>query len=298
MSMGSDSDSNTGSDSDPGSDATSDSDSASTSQSRPGLESESAQEFYGRWARLYDLIARGTPGIARLRRRAAAACRLERGDTVVEMGCGTGANLPYLREQVGPEGTVIGVDFTRPVLERARAMVADRGYENVHVVRGDATEPPFAAAADVEVGSSISAGSGTDTNTDTGPSGDENGDGTDIDALLATFVVGMLDDPVGAVDDWCDLVGPGGHVVLANAARCDDDRWYSLPVNAVFRAIVVLSTPPTTKLRYESEPHLRLDDRIDAAHTRLRENSQAVADETHVFGVVRLTGGELPTDTK
>ncbi|ELY88154.1 type 11 methyltransferase [Natrialba hulunbeirensis JCM 10989] len=284
--MGSNSDSDSGS----GSGSDSGSGSASTFQSRSGPESESAQEFYGRWARLYDLIARRTPGIARLRRRAAAACRLDRGDTVVEMGCGTGANLPYLREQVGPEGTVIGVDFTRPVLKRARAMIADRGYENVHVVRGDATQSPFAAVADVGVGPSAGIGSGTDTDT----SDDKNGDGTDIDALLATFVVGMLDDPAGAVDDWCNLVGPGGHVVLANAARCDDGRWYSLPVNAVFRAIVVLSTPPTSKLRYETEPHLRLDDRIDAAHTRLRENSRAIADETHVFGVVRLTGGELP----
>ncbi|MFC6769815.1 class I SAM-dependent methyltransferase, partial [Natrinema soli] len=102
--------------------------------------SESAQEFYGRWARLYDLIARRTPGIARLRERAAVACRLEPGDTVVEMGCGTGANLPFLRERVGPEGTVIGIDFTRPVLERARAATA--AYDNVHVLQGDATRPP------------------------------------------------------------------------------------------------------------------------------------------------------------
>ncbi|SDQ41967.1 class I SAM-dependent methyltransferase [Natronobacterium texcoconense] len=221
--------------------------------------SASAQEFYGRWARLYDLIARRTPGIPRLRRRAAATCRLEPGDTVVEMGCGTGANLPYLREQVGPGGTVIGIDFTRQVLERARDLTAE--YDNVHVVRGDATRPPLA-----------------DVN-------------RDVDALLATFVVGMLEDPAGAVDDWCDLVGPDGHVVLANAARSDE--WYAPPVNAVFRAIVVLSTPPTTKLRYEDQPHLRLDRKIDGAHARLRERSSAVADETHVFGVVRLTGGRL-----
>ncbi|WP_293028821.1 class I SAM-dependent methyltransferase [Natronococcus sp.] len=217
---------------------------------------ETAQEFYGRWARLYDLIARRTPGIPALRRRAAAACRLERGDTVVEMGCGTGANLPYLREQVGPQGTVIGVDFTGPVLDRARELTAE--YDNVHVARGDATQPPV----------------------------DE-----DVDAVLATFVVGMLEDPAGAVDDWCDLVGPGGHVVLANAARSDE--WYAPPVNAVFRAIVVLSTPPTTKLRYENDPHLRLDARIDEAHSRLRERSRAIADESHVFGVVRLTGGRI-----
>ena len=220
-----------------------------------------SQEFYGRWARLYDLIARRTPGIARLRRRAAAACRLESGDTVVEMGCGTGANLPFLRERVGPEGTVIGIDFTRPVLERARAVTAN--YDNVHVLQGDATQPPIEPTlADGE-----------------------------IDAVLATFVVGMLAEPAGAVDDWCDLVGPDGTVVLANAAPSQE--WYAPPVNAVFRAIVVLSTPPTTQLRYEDEPHRRLEQKIDAAHTRLRERAAAVADETHVFGVVRLTGGQL-----
>ena len=220
--------------------------------------------FYGRWARLYDLIARHTPGIARLRQRAAAACRLEPGDTAVEMGCGTGANLSALREQVGPEGTVIGIDFTRPVLERARA--ATVGYDNVHVLQGDATQPPIGADAPAAIES-------------------------DIDAVLATFVVGMLDDPAGAVDDWCDLIGPDGTVVLANAAPSRE--WYAPPVNATFRALVVLSTPPTTTLRYDDDPHRRLEQRIDAAHTRLRKRAAAVADETHCFGVVRLTGGRL-----
>ena len=232
---------------------------------RAETDAESAREFYGRWADLYDLIARRTPGIPKLRRRGAAACRLEPGDTVVEMGCGTGANLPYLRERVGPEGTVVGIDFTGPVLERARDLTAE--YDNVHVVRGDATRPPLRALENAPA------------------------DETDVDAVLATFVVGMLDDPAGAVDDWCDLVGPGGHVVLANAASSRE--WYAPPVNAVFRAIVVLSTPPTTKLRYEDDPHRRLDEKIRAAHARLRERSTAVADERRVFGVVRLTGGRL-----
>ncbi|THE63515.1 methyltransferase domain-containing protein [Salinadaptatus halalkaliphilus] len=229
------------------------------------MTADTAQEFYGRWERLYDLIARRTPGIPALRRRGALACRLEPGDTVVEMGCGTGANLPYLREQVGPDGTVVGIDFTGPVLERARTHTAE--YDNVHVVRGDATQPPIGFDADTMDGRA------------------------DIDAILATFVVGMLADPPGAVDDWCELVGPDGHVVLANAALSDE--WYALPVNAVFRAVVVLSTPPTTKLRYEGQPHRRLDEKIAGAHSRLRERSSAVADETHVFGVVRLTGGRL-----
>ncbi|ARS88896.1 class I SAM-dependent methyltransferase [Natrarchaeobaculum aegyptiacum] len=230
---------------------------------RVGATDETTQEFYGRWAGLYDVIARYTPGVPALRRRAATACRLESGDTVVEMGCGTGANLPSLRKRVGPEGTVIGIDVTGPVLERARDRTAR--YDNVHVLRGDATRPPLPDELEEA--------------------------GLDVDAVLATFVVGMLEDPAGAVDDWCDLVGPGGHVVLANAAR--SEVWYAPPINAVFRAVVVLSTPPTTKLRYEDDPHLRLDAKIDAAHRRLRDRSVAIADETHIFGVVRLTGGRL-----
>ncbi|AHF99168.1 type 11 methyltransferase [Halostagnicola larsenii XH-48] len=217
---------------------------------------EDAQAFYGRWARLYDLLARKTPGIVALRQRAADACRLEPGDTVVEMGCGTGANLPFFRSAVGPEGTVIGIDFTAPVLERARELTAQ--YDNVHVIRGDATAPPVS-----------------------GP----------VDAVLATFVVGMLSNPAGAVEDWTKFVGSGGHVVLVNAAR--SDRWYSPPVNALFHAITVLSTPPTTKLRYETAPTRRLDERIRHAHDALRENADAVAHETHVLGVVRLTGGRI-----
>ncbi|WP_238386790.1 class I SAM-dependent methyltransferase [Natrialba swarupiae] len=250
------------------------------------MTTEGAQEFYGRWATPYDVIARRTPGIQRLRRRVAAACQLEPGDTVVEMGCGTGANLPYLRERVGPEGTVVGIDFTGPVLERAREATA--AYDNVHVLRADATTPPLPS-------SDRSAASDDEASVDDTGRSDVEVAGVDpgpIDAVLATFVVGMLEDPAGAVDDWCEFVRPGGHVVLANAARSDE--WYAPPVNAVFRTIVVLSTPPTAKLRYEDDPHLRLDERIDAAHARLRERSVAVADETHVFGVVRLTGGRLP----
>lgn len=217
---------------------------------------EGAQAFYGRWARLYDLLARRTPGIGRLRRRAAAACLLDPGDTVVEMGCGTGANLPYLRDAVGPEGTVVGVDFTRRVLDRARQRTA--ADPNVHVVRGDATRPPVTES---------------------------------VDAVLATFVVGMLTDPAEAVDRWCDLVGSGGRVVLVNATSSQE--WYAPPVNAALYGVTVLSTPPTTKLCYARSPLDRLDERIEAAHDRLRDRSSARLDETRTFGVVRLTGGRI-----
>ena len=219
-------------------------------------EPEEAQTFYGRWARLYDLLARKTPGIAGFRRQVARACDLEPGDTVVEMGCGTGANLPLLRERVGSTGTVVGLDFTGPVLERARRLTAE--WDNVHVLRADATQPPIA-----------------------GP----------VDAVLATFVVGMLEDPAGAVDDWCDRVEPGGRVVLGNAAR--SRRWYAPVANVPLWAVTVLSTPPTTRIRYERNPLDRLDEKIHAAHTRLRVRADARYEDTRALGAVHVTGARL-----
>lgn len=220
--------------------------------------SSSAQAFYGYWADVYDVIARHTPGVSTLRQQAVDACRLDTGDTVVEVGCGTGANLPYLREAVGPSGTVVGLDFTGPVLDRARAHTA--AYENVHLVRADATCLPITSELSP-------------------------------DALLATFVVGMLTDPEAVVNDWCDLVGPDGHVVLANASRSDGPL--SPVVNAAFRTVVVCSTPPTLKLRYDEDLTAMLDRKIDAAHGRLRERSGAVAEDRHHFGLVRVTGGRI-----
>ncbi len=214
-----------------------------------------AREFYGRWARLYDYVSRWFPGIATVRRRVAAALELSPGDRVVEFGCGTGANFPFLRDAVGPDGEVVGVDFTGPSVRRARDRARRRGWDNVSVVQADATVPPVAAA----------------------------------DGVVATFVMGMLDDPAGAVADWCDR--SSGTVVLADAAPAGPP--YGPLVNPPFRAFVTVSTPPTTRLRYDRDLAAHLDERVSAAHAALGDRASAAAAERHCLGLVRLTGGRV-----
>ncbi|MFC8721161.1 class I SAM-dependent methyltransferase [Kitasatospora sp. NPDC057198] len=46
---------------------------------------------------------------------------LAAGQFVIDAGCGTGRALPLLRAAVGPDGTVLGVDLTPEMLERAAA---------------------------------------------------------------------------------------------------------------------------------------------------------------------------------
>ena len=216
-----------------------------------------AQRFYGRWADFYDLLSRTTPGLGRLRARAAEALALEPGDLVVEMGCGTGANLPHLRERVGPEGRVVGVDFTRGMLERARDRVERHGWENVHLVQADADGIEFRESPD---------------------------------AILATFVVGMLADPAAAVGRWADLLAPGGRLALLDAAQ--SDRWFGWPVNQAFRGLVVASSPTGIR-EYERAPWVMLDERVAAARRALRERAAETTHSEHALGVVRIAAGRM-----
>ncbi len=98
-------------------------------------------------ARRYDSIA-GLIGLIDwlffippyFRRRAAQRLGLRLGDRVLEIGCGTGRNLPYLHEAVGPEGRIYGVDLSAGMLAKARTLCARRGWDNVETVQADAAE--------------------------------------------------------------------------------------------------------------------------------------------------------------
>lgn len=81
--------------------------------------------------------------LGRLRRELAGALALAPGDTVVEIGCGTGANFPQLQEHVGPTGRIIGVDLTDRMLEEARERVRANGWRNVELVLSDAAAYEF-----------------------------------------------------------------------------------------------------------------------------------------------------------
>ena len=73
-----------------------------------------------------------------LRKRAVGQLKLRRGDRVLEVGCGTGRNFPYLREAVGPEGRIYGVDLSKGMLRRARKLCRRRQWTNVVLIEADA----------------------------------------------------------------------------------------------------------------------------------------------------------------
>ncbi len=75
-----------------------------------------------------------------LRRRAAGCLGAGAGGRVLEIGCGTGRNFPYLRDVVGESGKIYGVDLSSGMLARARALCAREGWRNVELTQCDAAE--------------------------------------------------------------------------------------------------------------------------------------------------------------
>lgn len=217
------------------------------------------QAFYSRWAGAYDLLASHAPGVDRLRERAVDALDLDPGDTVVDVGCGTGATLPHLREAVGPDGTVVGVDFSPGPLARARRRTA--GHGNVHVVRGDGRSLPLGAA--------------------------------EVDAVIASFVSGMLEDPSGVVGDWADLVGPGGRVALVDLARSPG---VGRPLNPLYALAVRATSPPGAAGNRDVGPATLIDRRVAAAHERLAAACETTTTRSAYLDFVRVTAGRVAPD--
>lgn len=68
---------------------------------------------------------------------------LKRGDKVLEFGCGTGLNFRFLRDAVGEEGRIIGVDLTKEMLLKAKERSEAKGWHNIELVHVDAANYRF-----------------------------------------------------------------------------------------------------------------------------------------------------------
>lgn len=149
-----------------------------TSQDIATIEKSHVEEAYARWAPIYDLVfaAVMAPG-----RRAAVAAAQAHGGLILDVGVGTGLELPMF----DPDVSVVGVDLSEPMLRRAQSRAA---REKLLQVAGlcvmDATRLAF-------------------------PS-------DHFDAVVAPFVLTVVPDPAATLDELARVVKPGGEIVLVN----------------------------------------------------------------------------------
>lgn len=165
-----------------------------------GFDQSTIGRFYRLWARPYQWLVPiyllGNEG--RLRRKVVDALHLHQGQSVLDVGCGTGRNFPYIIERIGPQGRLIGLDYTPAMLEEAQRLTDRRGWSNVELIRGDAAELSLHDPAD---------------------------------AALSTLAMTVIPDYRQALQRMVASVRPGGRVAIADARR--SERAYARPFNFV-----------------------------------------------------------------
>lgn len=65
------------------------------------------------------------------------------GSTVLDLGCGAGLDSLIAAQRIGPNGRVIGVDFSAAMLTRARHAAAEAGIANVEFYQAEAEKLPI-----------------------------------------------------------------------------------------------------------------------------------------------------------
>jgi demethylmenaquinone methyltransferase/2-methoxy-6-polyprenyl-1,4-benzoquinol methylase len=76
------------------------------------------------------------------------ALPLRPGHVVLDVGCGTGLCCGLLRNKVGPDGTVIGIEESPEMAALAREYIAREGWRNVTVVQSPAEDARLEETAD------------------------------------------------------------------------------------------------------------------------------------------------------
>ena len=82
--------------------------------------------------------------------------QIKEGDTVIDLGSGAGNDAFVARRITGEKGKVIGVDFSEPMLNKARANADKMGYNNVEFRQGDIEQLPIGdSTADVVISNCV-----------------------------------------------------------------------------------------------------------------------------------------------
>ena len=95
------------------------------------LDAEKSVADYRTLAAHYDYATRRINGI---RRKAIAALKLQPGDTVLDVGCGSGFCFAPVMAAIGAKGHIIAFDHSTDLLSVAHGRVADAAWSNVLIV--------------------------------------------------------------------------------------------------------------------------------------------------------------------
>jgi arsenite methyltransferase len=127
---------------------------------------------------------------------------LQEGETVADLGSGSGMDVFVAALQVGASGTVIGIDFTAEQLAKSRRLAADGGFDQVELREGRIESPPLEPES--------------------------------VDCVISNGVINLAPDKRRVFAAAASALRPGGRLAIADiiserelkeATRCNADLW-------------------------------------------------------------------------
>jgi phosphatidylethanolamine/phosphatidyl-N-methylethanolamine N-methyltransferase len=142
------------------------------------VENDFVERVYEKLASVYDLVFGPTLHPGRL--EAIRQMAIRTGDSVLEVGVGTGINLPLYPASCA----ITGIDLSTSMLEKAHERIVDQGLRNCRVTAMDA------AAMTLPDDS--------------------------FDIVYAPYLISVVPDPVQVAREMRRVCRPGGRIVILN----------------------------------------------------------------------------------
>jgi phosphatidylethanolamine/phosphatidyl-N-methylethanolamine N-methyltransferase len=157
------------------------SDAATRALSVTAVETDFVAGVYEKLASVYDFTFGPTlhPGRVDTIRRV----RISPGDRLLEVGVGTGINLSLYPVDC----SVVGIDLSSSMLEKARTRIWRKGLRNVRLKEMDAAHMTFADDS--------------------------------FDIVYAPYLISVVPDPVGVAREMRRVCKPGGRIIVLNHFR-------------------------------------------------------------------------------
>ncbi|MFI5317282.1 MAG: class I SAM-dependent methyltransferase [Myxococcota bacterium] len=133
--------------------------------------------------------------------------QIRAGERVIDVGCGLGQTSLQLAARVGVTGSVLGVDISTPMLERARERAARERLANVRFENADAQTHPFPARA--------------------------------FDLVFSRFGVMFFADPAAAFANLARALVPGGRVTFVCWQALAQNPWMRDPLGALAKHVTL-----------------------------------------------------------
>src|SRR6266545_844142 len=153
-------------------------DAATRALSVTAVENHFVERVYEKLAVVYDVVFGPTLHPGRL--EAIKKMDIRPGDSVLEVGVGTGINLPLYPKTC----SVIGIDLSEPMLEKAREKVFDQALRNCRVMEMDAAAMTFPDEC--------------------------------FDIVYAPYLISVVPDPVKVAQEMRRVCRPGGRIIFLN----------------------------------------------------------------------------------